>query len=637
MLSSMRKTAHSFFVKILLILLIASFALWGIGDIVGNSGSKNVATVGDDVVSEQAYYSELSRLRTNLGEYFQPEILQRLNLYQVTLNELVSKSLIKQESDALNIRIGDELLKDALASKEEFHNNQGLFDRRLFEQRLRQLRMNEQQYLAALQDELQFSLIEGTIIPNAMTDTTLADILYQIEEEEREVLAFVIDSHGKQEINAPEDANLRVFYETNKADYMAPEYRILNYITLDDEAAMKDVEVTENELRDVYFKRQTELATPEKRDITQLLYKDKASAESAYSLLRSSHSIEKVLKEAPPFNEDTTALGEVTKNQLPAAEDTVFAAGKGDFTTPVQSEFGWHIFYVNNIIKSKTPSFESMKDELEIDVKRDKAERSFAALLERFEDAAAAGLPLDQIADTMELPLQTSAAIDRTGRRSDNTVALDTVKYGEVITKGFGLTQDSTSDIMQNAKGDYFIVKTAQITAARQRTFEEVKGSVTQDWKDKETVKARKTYAQKLIKALEGVSSVANAGEILKKFDIKTSELIRVKRGGVNAASASTIEPARVPESFVTDVFVKKDEMQTIELADYQDNSFITGIYVKSLDLPNSASNPSYAELKKRLESYYQQEIRQQYLGALQQHFPVSQDNEAISRVISQF
>ncbi len=635
MLSTMRGAASSFFVKILIGLLIASFALWGIGDIFRSNTGNIVANVGDEEITAQEYYDRLNVLRANMGEYFSPDMLKSLNLFQLVLGDMVSGALVRQESNNMHLRVGEEMLKQALASNENFQNEKGTFDRVLFNQYLKQTRQTEKLFLENFKNGLTHELLQSTIVPENPITPELAEVMNKIEQEQREVLALVIDYVDEDALPEADESALRVYYEANKMQYMAPEYRTMQYVVLDEAAVTKDINISENELRDLYFEKQSTLTIPEKRDVTQLLYDSKARAESAYSLLRASQSMDMVMNKFKPTNKNSTSLGVITKNQLPTAQDVVFSTKKGDFTAPVQSEFGWHIFYVNDIIAPKTPSFEAMKPDLEKEILAARTEEAYAQSLEQFEDILASGTSLQEVANTMGLELQKTPSVTRGGKAVDNTQAFNADDQQLLLEKGFMLPEGDVSDILQRSDGANMVVKTLQITPARQRAFNEVQGLVTQDWKEKERMKAKRNYAKKVTDAMKNAESLTDAMQKLKEFEIAESEIVRFTRKGL-AGKTNTLQTMSLPPKYSDIVFDANSTMQPLEIAEYG-NNVLTGLYIKTLEAPQGEDNETLAELQDNLQNSYEQEVAQQYLNALRTLYPVSQNNETIARIIEQF
>src|SRR4051812_2066243 len=99
MLNSFRSMAHSWVAKILMLLLILSFGLWGIGDMLRSGGSAmEVAKVGGTAITgielQRALRVETENVRRMLGDHDSPEIHKTLNLPQRALQKLINRKLI---------------------------------------------------------------------------------------------------------------------------------------------------------------------------------------------------------------------------------------------------------------------------------------------------------------------------------------------------------------------------------------------------------------------------------------------------------------------------------------------------------------------------------------------------------------
>ena len=103
MLNSLRRNASSWVVKVLLLMLVVSFAIWGIGDIFYGSGhNPTVATVGDAEIPAhelaEAFNRAVANLQRQLGPEFDRERAIQLGVMQQTLQDLIGQRLINLEA-----------------------------------------------------------------------------------------------------------------------------------------------------------------------------------------------------------------------------------------------------------------------------------------------------------------------------------------------------------------------------------------------------------------------------------------------------------------------------------------------------------------------------------------------------------
>ncbi|MGI9488692.1 MAG: SurA N-terminal domain-containing protein, partial [Geminicoccaceae bacterium] len=92
MLTALRKQAKSWVVKALLILLVMSFAIWGIGDIFyGNPAEETVASVGSSEITAGELNDSFNRGLANLQRQFGGQLTREqaigLGLLQQTMQE----------------------------------------------------------------------------------------------------------------------------------------------------------------------------------------------------------------------------------------------------------------------------------------------------------------------------------------------------------------------------------------------------------------------------------------------------------------------------------------------------------------------------------------------------------------------
>src|SRR5258708_831753 len=141
MLDQLRAVGRNFLAKLLLAFLVLTFAVWGIGDMVRQSGRNiTVATVGHTAITGDQFMRELrlqsENLRQGMGDQFSPELLKSLHLPQQVMQKLISHTLLKLESESLGIVPSDAEVVRLIREDPSFQDSKGHFDKSLFETRL---------------------------------------------------------------------------------------------------------------------------------------------------------------------------------------------------------------------------------------------------------------------------------------------------------------------------------------------------------------------------------------------------------------------------------------------------------------------------------------------------------------------
>ena len=106
----------------------------------------------------------------------------------------------------------------------------------------------------------------------------------------------------------------------------------------------------------------------------QILVENQEAADKAYDLLKKGGDFLNVAKRIANQNAKATKFGVVACNDLPAnLADKVFALEKNKFSKPIDDAFGKRIFMVTDVVAEKAKSFESVKEALALDLRRDQA------------------------------------------------------------------------------------------------------------------------------------------------------------------------------------------------------------------------------------------------------------------------
>ena len=133
MLENIRESSQGMTAKIILGLIILTFAVAGLGSY-SNSADTSVATVNGEKISQQefnkAYQAQRNRMAQQFGDMFDTlsnDSNYMANFRQGVLDNLINERLIDQNADSLALRVSDEQLKKTIREMPEFQVD-GIFD-----------------------------------------------------------------------------------------------------------------------------------------------------------------------------------------------------------------------------------------------------------------------------------------------------------------------------------------------------------------------------------------------------------------------------------------------------------------------------------------------------------------------------
>jgi peptidyl-prolyl cis-trans isomerase D len=519
MLETLRKGTGSWMVKILLGLLVLSFAAWGIGDIFTGGGDTSVAQVGDTKISpnefQDAYQNRVRQMSARFGKQLNNDEARQLGIGEQTLQQLVTSALWDEAASKFGLAVPDSVVGNEIRNNRAFQDEAGNFNKLQYEGVLRNAGMNPAYYEHLTRGEMKRQQLLGAMVSGTITPKKMAETLYAYREEKRTAEIVVIANNSVTDIATPDTATLTKFHEDNKARYTAPEYRALTWLTLSAEDLADDVVVSEEEIKADYENRIDEYTIIETRDLDQLQYATEEDAKAAHKLLMNGAKFEEVSKDPKNRLGDNIALGLRLKTDLPeATRNVVFSAPANTLTEPVKSLFGWHIYRVKTIVPGSVRSLAQVHAEIKKALQLNKAGELIYDQSTKLEDELAGGASLKDAALRYDLKLITAPAVDAAGKdEAGKTVTLP--KAPEFISTAFSTEEGDEPRLVESSIGVYFMVRVDGITAPAVRPLSTVRELVATDWTAQQKNEAAGNKAKALVKVLkDGGDFAAEASKL---------------------------------------------------------------------------------------------------------------------------
>ncbi|WP_292083001.1 SurA N-terminal domain-containing protein, partial [Mesorhizobium sp.] len=432
MLGILRSAAGTWVAKALLSLLVVSFAVWGISGRLSGSlaGHHSVITAGGTTVSineyRLAYDRQINLLSQQYGQRITHEQAKLLGLDNQVLAQLVSGAVLDEQARKLGLGLSKDRLAELTREDPAFKGPGGQFDRRTFEYLLSQIGMRPEDYLknrsqVAVRQQIVEAISDGLKAPQTFLK---AVALYRGED--RTIDYLVLPKTLVQPIEAPSDSALKTYFEANKKNYAAPEYRKFSYIRLEPQDIMDPTAVTDSQVAEDYNKNKARYTTPEMRTIEQLVFKTPDAAKAAFDSLKAGATFDKIVTAEGKTQADTV-LGTLAKDKIAdkAVADAAFSLNVNEVSPVVQGAFGPVLLRVTEIKPQVVKPLSEVSDQIRKDLALGEASRVLLDVHDSYEDTRASGASLAQAADKLKLKVVTIDAIDRTGQRPDGTIVND--------------------------------------------------------------------------------------------------------------------------------------------------------------------------------------------------------------------
>lgn len=521
MLNSLRNASRSWVAKALLLLLVASFGVWGVSTSVISTDANTVMTVGDQEVSAQefalAYQRQVAALGRQFGMQLTAEQARAFGIEQQVYSQLAAGAALDQLSEDMGLGLSHDRLAMLIAEDPAFQGSNGQFDRNLFTSRLNNAGLREDDYImerskVAVRSQIVEAVSDGFKPPQVMLDA-----LKQYRDETRSVEYLLLSNANIDPVKAPTDDVLSAWFEGAKARYRASEFRQFTYVTLQPSDIADASAITDEEARAEYDRRKESFTTRGTRTIEQLTYADREMAEAAAAQLKDGTTTFDQLIADQGKTATDVLLGDFSKENMPDPKfaEAAFALTTEGGTTPViDGAFGPVILRVTNITPETTKSFDEVKDEVRKQLALSAASQEVLNVHDRFEDVRASGATLEEAAKEVNLTVATvttdTSGNDQQGEKIDSLPAADTL-LADVFR-----TEPGAQPLPVSLGNDGYVwFEVGEIIPERDQTLDEVREKVVADWTAEQQAEALAARATELKERVENGETLAAIAEDL--------------------------------------------------------------------------------------------------------------------------
>lgn len=523
MLAVFRSFLNTWAAKAFFLLLVASFALWGVADVVRNPGNdRAVATVGERKIElpelQDAYRRQLQQVTRVMGGRAEPSPAIRQGVAAQALDRLIAQAALAQETRRLGITVPDEALRQAVFDVPAFQGRTGAFDRNALEAVLRNNNLTEARFLDLMRADLaQRQLVEaarsGAVPPDVVTRRVFA-----LQRETRVADLVELAFAAAPEPPEPDEAALRRHHENNPHAYSAPERRRVKAVILSPDTVARGIEVPEAELRAYYDGHRAEYVAPEKRSVQVVVAQDETAARTLAERWAAGAGWDEVQRLAEQAGASTVTLDDATRAELPSPElaEAVFTAAPGAVAGPIGSALGWQVLRVAAVTPGSERTFEAARDEVRARVARDRAVDQVYANANKLEDALGAGSSLDELPADIGLAGVTGTLDAQGNAPSGDPAPLpgSPALRKAVVDAAFAAAQGEAPRLIEGPEQSYFAVAVEEVSPAALKPFEQVADQVREDWERDARRREQETAAAKLLAAVKGGTSLQDAATV---------------------------------------------------------------------------------------------------------------------------
>lgn len=486
MLQTFRQHTAGWMAKVLLGLLVLSFSLWGIGDMVrGYVSNQPVITVGSVKITAEMIQQTVKTYTDQLLNMAQgrldPKALKDPRIRTQAIEQLVTKHLVAQEIEHMGLVTSDNSVRNAIQRLPELRDDQGQFDRRRYEALLSNAGRSERALIADVRERMLAQQWMMPLVSSSFLPKRLVDRLYQAQTELRDFAHVEIKRSAMKVSKVASADDLQQYYETHREKFIAPEYRSLSVIIVDPEKMKDDVKIDMAQVNAQVDQRAADFKTPETREVSVATFPTKELADQAFKQVTMGATLANSVKD---LKGNLNKLGTLAKHQLPnkAIADVVFSLAAGVPSAVFVTEKGAMIFQVEKITPEKMKSKDEVRKFIIDEMKSAAVSAQMGDLRNKLEDALAGGKTIAEVAKEMDLHAHSLDMVDKDGISAKGDKVLEKIAdRAQILTEAFA--QVEGNDNIVDAKGGRLLaIRIDKIQPKIQLTLDQAKDKVQKAW-----------------------------------------------------------------------------------------------------------------------------------------------------------
>ncbi|WP_083918567.1 peptidylprolyl isomerase [Woodsholea maritima] len=556
MLALMRHAARSPIAVVIIGLLIASFALWGISDIFTRGGNA-VAIVGSETITaqelNQAYETEFSRIQRENPQLTR-EMADQYGLGEQVLQRLIGEAALRVKANTMNLAVSDDKLLETIQDIEAFKSPfSGQFDSTTYASVLRDINLNTRLFERQVREELRRGQISTAVYKGVSVPEIMLQAQAAFAGERRQIHALMLSPSLAGDIEAPTDEQLTTFIEENAQYFTRPEQRRFTLVRFEPSAFAPDIEVSEDDIRARYdYERESgSLGTPATRSLITLAAGTQETAQALAARLREGASADALAQEFSLLEPQT--YDSVQAYQIP---DSTIAAAAFEMQTnevrAIEGRLGWTVIQVSAAQNAVIPTYETQSATIRQSLAEAQAGDVMYDRVSAFQDAVAQGSTLEEAAIAANVPYESFDFITNNGFTLDQEPVYTLLEASDLLEQIFALPLAYTSDVEGYGEGNYFVARVDAIEDQRLATLDEVRDEVTPAWRARQLDEALGVIvaqAQTRINAGEDLNVIADS--LGAGARVETATLTREQTAGAfNQRLVSQAFNANAHEAF---------------------------------------------------------------------------------------
>jgi peptidyl-prolyl cis-trans isomerase D len=514
MLQDIRANSQGTIAKIIIGLIVISFSIFGIESLLFSGGSSGVAEVNGEEISPFALQQELSvqqrQLLSVLGDDADPALLDEAQLTQQALDVLVSREIMRQAADGMDLRTSDSVIGEMIASMEQFQID-GSFSRDMFRSALASAGFTPALFRQRLAEDMQIGQLRAGIAGSDFSTPAELDLSAAIALEGRDVRYITLPLVDFLDTVDVSDAAIEEFYADNQTLFLTEEQVVVEYLELNLDDFREPI--SEERLREEFELVRDDYEVPTETRVSHILFEG-SDDERASRVAEAMAALEQGLDfaaAAEQFSDDIGSaqaggdLGYTAGDTFPEAmEEAIAALDVGQQSAAVETDAGTHLLLVTDRREGSSVSFEDVAEELEYELQQGDAGAELLRITEQLRDLVFNAPDLQDPASELGLEVRRSEPLSLA--RGDGIFAQARLRQAafadDVLDAGHN------SEVIELSPEQFVALRVAERRPASVQPLADVRDSIAAELREAAAQEQAASTAQELLTQLESGASV---------------------------------------------------------------------------------------------------------------------------------
>jgi peptidyl-prolyl cis-trans isomerase D len=367
-LEDIRTKTHSKLAKVILVIIIIPFALFGLDSYLSTIGSNAyVAEVNGVGISLEQYKKTELQVRDQMtagGEQDQSQF-ESLVFKKAVLESLVSSELISQSIKKNNFTISDEQLGSYIVGMPEFQDK-GKFSQTQYDQIVQYNNISPKKLEEKIRSDLAKQQIQDSIAKLVYSPPGKIQPLVNLSYQKREISLHEIRLDDYKKKIKPSNDEIKKVYDENKGSFIQPDRIKIEFLIYSVAGIVPSIKVTDQEIQDYFELNKYQFDGEQQRKVRHILFsfdagitkikKDGIKKNASETLIKLKNNPKLFSKVAKKMSQDRDSsknggdLGFISRGSMAKPfEDAVYQLKVNQISDIVETDFGYHIVILDEI------------------------------------------------------------------------------------------------------------------------------------------------------------------------------------------------------------------------------------------------------------------------------------------------